>query len=485
MPEMNDQQRFVAERIGEHRAITPEGYLIALSVPIARTGVQQYRSSELNLEGPERVVNVERPSSEVFDPAAMVSFEGKTITSPHPPTFLTSQNESLFHKGHVQTIRKGPRLPDGNQAVVADLVFKDQDLIQQVESELRKEISCGYEYTLEPTDDPDYFVMRNIRGNHVAIVSSGRAGEHVKVLDSNPEEEAAKNMAETDGTGVIASAINFLKSLGWAPPSKVVDSASEKTTDEGLKEDEGGSVENNEQYNKKALERAKGRNKDTMKKTEDDELEKEDEGAAPPEKKKKEGEDEEKEAPMKEEAPMKASDARKLRKALDRMTEALERNTESKRKASDAEEEKKEEEMEDEDEEKKEEKEEAEDADLIPVITLKESERPKNPIPGADAIVAACKDLKSFIAKTGDKKAIDALNAIYRTAKDARVSDDSPYAALAERGEKSKPEEVRNAEARRRATGDSKEQDTGKSFVETTKRFLGQNPTSVKMEGGK
>jgi hypothetical protein len=491
MSELNDQgPRFVAERIGEHRAVTPEGYLIALGVPIARTGIQQYRSSELNLDGPERIVNVERPAEEVFDPAAMVSFEGKTITSPHPPSFLNSQNESLFHKGHVQTIRRGPRLPDGNQAVVADLVFKDQDLIQQVESALKKEISCGYEYTLEPTEDPNYFIMRNIRGNHVAIVSSGRAGEHVKVLDANPEEEAAKDMAESAEVGLIQKTVNYLRSLGWSPPTVADASLGGTATAEEKKKDATGAVERNQQYNDLAAERAKGRNEDM--KTKDNEYDKEDSKAAPPDKKEEQGEDEEKDMEEKDkkskdaeekEEPMRAEDARKLRKALDRMTEALERNTRATQ-AKDADEEEEEKEMEDEeeDEKKDDKKEEAEDADLIPVITLKPNERPKNPIPGADAIVNSLKSLKVAVAKSGDRKAIDAYNRAVSLAKRG-VEDDSPYAALAERGDKSKPDVVKDAESRRRATGDSKDEDAGKTFVESTRKYLGKNPASVK-EGG-
>lgn len=497
MPQLQDQgPRFVAERIGEHRARTPEGYLIALGVPIARTGIQQYKSSELQLDGPERLIDVERPFNEVFAPAAVLSFEGKTITSPHPPSFLNTQNENLFHRGHAQNIRKGPKLPDGNQALIADLVFKDQDLIQQVESELRKEISAGYEYVLEPTSDPDKYVMRNIRGNHVAVVSSGRAGEHVRVLDSKEEEPA--NMAESAEVGILKKAIDYLSSLGWAP--KKADSDS-KATDE--KKDAIGAIELNEQYNHEALERAERRNTDMKLKTKakDEELEQEEKGAAPPDKTKEQGDEDEEETKKEksedadeeekkaeDSTPLLAKDARRLRSALDRMTDALLANTAA-RKAADEDEEEKEEKKEksedvDEDKEKEEEKE-AEDSDLIPVLTLEKKERPKNPIPGADAIIDACKQMKSVVAKSGDRKAIDALNKIWRTANKAvDAGDDSPYSALATRGDGSKPEEVRNAEGRRLATGDSKQEQHSQNFVESTKKFLGKNPGMV-AEGGK
>jgi 8-oxo-dGTP pyrophosphatase MutT (NUDIX family) len=72
------------------------------------------------------------------------------------------------------------------------LVFWTADGIDLVESEEQREISCGYLY--DPDMTPGVFhgekydgVMRNIRGNHVAIVEEGRAGPDVLVADSVAE----------------------------------------------------------------------------------------------------------------------------------------------------------------------------------------------------------------------------------------------------------------------------------------------------------
>jgi len=63
------------------------------------------------------------------------------------------------------------------------------DAIADIESEAKKELSCGYHYRADMT--PGVFegmkydgVMRDICGNHVAIVESGRAGKDVVVGDS-------------------------------------------------------------------------------------------------------------------------------------------------------------------------------------------------------------------------------------------------------------------------------------------------------------
>lgn len=69
------------------------------------------------------------------------------------------------------------------------LVVWTKEGIELIESEECRELSCGYHY------DPDMTpgmangerydgVMRNIRGNHVALVSEGRAGHDVLVADS-------------------------------------------------------------------------------------------------------------------------------------------------------------------------------------------------------------------------------------------------------------------------------------------------------------
>lgn len=65
------------------------------------------------------------------------------------------------------------------------------DAIGDIENEAKKELSCGYHYRADMT--PGVYegmkfdgVMRDICGNHVALVESGRAGEDVVVGDSDP-----------------------------------------------------------------------------------------------------------------------------------------------------------------------------------------------------------------------------------------------------------------------------------------------------------
>ena len=70
----------------------PEGYLLCLNVPVARTGVQEYLPEELGLaEENGRMIPVFRPESEVFSPETVAYFEGMPVTNDHPPDVQTSE----------------------------------------------------------------------------------------------------------------------------------------------------------------------------------------------------------------------------------------------------------------------------------------------------------------------------------------------------------------------------------------------------------
>ena len=69
------------------------------------------------------------------------------------------------------------------------LVVWDGEAIKLIEDDKQKELSCGYRYRADMT--PGTYegvrydgVMRDIRGNHVALVEEGRAGPDVLVADS-------------------------------------------------------------------------------------------------------------------------------------------------------------------------------------------------------------------------------------------------------------------------------------------------------------
>lgn len=177
---------YYGARISPHMTRTPEGYLICHDVPINRTGDQEYTARDLQLDGdPERVVIVHRNPEDVFDPAALASFEGKDITQGHPPENLGPENQAAYSKGHIQNVR---RVGDNT---VADLYIKDPGLASDVENGVVREVSCGYLCDYVP--DGDGYKQQRIRGNHVAVVHQGRAGHDVAIKDAAPEAEKGRN----------------------------------------------------------------------------------------------------------------------------------------------------------------------------------------------------------------------------------------------------------------------------------------------------
>lgn len=168
--------------ISPHQLETGEGFLICRNVPIARTGEQDYTGDEVGAPGKD-IVKVYRPPEEVFSAAAIASFEGKPFTNDHPPVLLTPENATQYTVGHVQNVRRGTG--EFADYLVADIHIHDAATINEIQKG-KREISCGYE--CEYTDNGDgTLTQTNIRGNHVALVTEGRAGAKAAIMDSNKQ----------------------------------------------------------------------------------------------------------------------------------------------------------------------------------------------------------------------------------------------------------------------------------------------------------
>ena len=136
---------------------------------------------ELKLD-PERLYNVYRPAEEIEKSAP--TFDGLPLLLQH---HLESADEPQkeFRVGSIsRPVWNAPYLD-------CDLHITDGAAIDAIEHGDFKEISAAYLY--EPVlergtfDGDDYeIVMRNLRGNHVALVEKGRAGADVVVADAAP-----------------------------------------------------------------------------------------------------------------------------------------------------------------------------------------------------------------------------------------------------------------------------------------------------------
>lgn len=184
---------YYASQLSENISETPEGYLICKEVPIARIGVQEYLGREIGvMDKSEDFIKVYREAEDVFAPEAIASFEGKPFTNNHPEPKVDINNLPMYGKGHAQNIRRSTSEPD---LLVADIIVTDPNTISEIKNKLKREISSGYDCFYVPYKDG--YRQVEIRGNHIALVSKGRAGSRVSIKDNLIERKtrmAKKNI---------------------------------------------------------------------------------------------------------------------------------------------------------------------------------------------------------------------------------------------------------------------------------------------------
>lgn len=166
------------------------GYLHVARTHLTKEQVVPYYGKEIpgyEQQGldPEAVYYGYRPAEEIEK--ALSTFNGMPLLIIHKQDSASAPLKEL-RVGSVGTSPawSAPYLDNS-------ITITDQEAIDGVEDETLSEISCGYFY------DPDFtpgefngvrydFVMRNLRGNHVALVKEGRAGPEVCVADALPSK---------------------------------------------------------------------------------------------------------------------------------------------------------------------------------------------------------------------------------------------------------------------------------------------------------
>ena len=178
--------------LSENIRITPEGYLLCLDVPVARTGVMHYLPEELPegivAHATEETVLVYRLPEDVFAPETVASFEGKPVTVGHPEGFVTPDNWKELACGHAQNVRQGEG--EASDLLLADLLITDQEAIFLIapkqggkpEDKPLREVSCGYDAEYEEMA-PGVGRQFAIVGNHIALVPHGRCGIRCAIQD--------------------------------------------------------------------------------------------------------------------------------------------------------------------------------------------------------------------------------------------------------------------------------------------------------------
>lgn len=223
-------RKYYASSISENIAETPEGYLVCKNVAISRTGKQIYYGYELGEDYEhDRQYPVFRTDREVFSEKAIASFEGKPVCNEHPDVDVTSENATHYTKGVTTNVRRG--VAEDSDKLFADLVIYDQKLIEEIKNG-KREISCGYD-CLTITGEDNKLYQSSIRGNHVAIVESGRAGSAVCINDQQPKKQLFKRKEITMAKKSKKFWSNLFSTMKDADPEAVAE-----IVEEVIKQDE-------------------------------------------------------------------------------------------------------------------------------------------------------------------------------------------------------------------------------------------------------
>lgn len=209
------------------QAVDLNGYVEIKGNPISKVGVYPYLGSEIGAPEPDRIYRVFRPAEELSHPDAIASFRLMPLVDEH--SMLGSEND-----GFTPAERKGV------QGVIGEEVYFDPPYLRgnlklyseaakhMVRSGLKRELSpgyrCTYDFTPGAFDGETYdAVQRTIRANHLALVTEGRTGPDVAVLDhmrfaldSNQLQEAVmadENMGGGESLAKIKALIEELKPL--------------------------------------------------------------------------------------------------------------------------------------------------------------------------------------------------------------------------------------------------------------------------------
>ena len=199
---------YITEQLSEHIGETPEGFLLCKDVPLTRTGTFEYTSSEVPVEASlDGTVKIQRDDDEVFAQNTIASFEGKPVTINHPEGMVTPENWSELAHGIVQNVRRGQG--EMSDLLLGDLLITTEKGIELVKAGLR-EVSCGYDAQYEQIEKGKGR-QRDIIGNHVALVTKGRAGSRCTIQDNKPCIGCGKCTCGKDNTITTKEEFNKMK----------------------------------------------------------------------------------------------------------------------------------------------------------------------------------------------------------------------------------------------------------------------------------
>jgi hypothetical protein len=208
-----------------------EGYL-------TRSGIFEYRNDDGTIR------REWRPADEVDNSNSLDSLRLLPITLEHPQDELVNlDNIKTLRVGNVgdailtDTEWRGPTqdMQERFVKIRSTCVIDDSDAMKAVEEKMMTQFSCGYTADVElingvtPSGETYNAIQRNIRYNHLALVTVGRAGADIAIRVDNKEKETEMTMKKIILDGVSFEAPEQTIEAFTASSSRIV-----KERDEAL-----------------------------------------------------------------------------------------------------------------------------------------------------------------------------------------------------------------------------------------------------------
>lgn len=189
---MPSVQRYDSVPIRDYHFDDQTGFLYVYRVPIAGAMVQKYVKSDGSEEMEAKL------PEEILSDATVSSANSKPVTDGH---------HGLVTKDNSHDLMKGFTASNGHvegNMLYNDITITDPNLISQIKSGDKRELSIGFETQMDPTsgtyNGTKYdAVQRNIRINHVAVVPKGRAGHEVRLIGDSAEAVEQVEPSEEKG----------------------------------------------------------------------------------------------------------------------------------------------------------------------------------------------------------------------------------------------------------------------------------------------
>lgn len=264
------------------RSYDGNGHLIVERTIITKVAVNPYFGREipnyerLGLE-PDKIYNLLRDREELKK--ALPSFNGVQLLLKHTPVSAEDPHNDITVGAVINPEMNG-------DVVYASLRVFDKDAIALIENEKLNELSSGYAYTADMTagefEGQKYDgVMRQIHGNHVAMVERGRIGRDAIIADSLPTRMEFLMKLKNGALSKIAHEVKSSLGMDSDIPVEALEKITKAVLDNALPEESKGKDEEIEtvEKGKKAEDEdsASKEAEDEEEKAEDEEAEAEDE----------------------------------------------------------------------------------------------------------------------------------------------------------------------------------------------------------------